>query len=145
MNLLRRFVLRDATAHQSMSAFVQQNWLATAKAERPLQVVVSEYKAKRRDEQNALMWAHLAEISEQAWTGGRRFAADIWHEHFKRTFLPEMCAKGVAKWTFLPDGATLILRMSTTDLNITEFAAYWTECQAHAATELGVQFRAIER
>lgn len=79
-------------------------------AEKPLEVRVSERKMSRRDEQNALMWAGpLKDISQQVYLNGRTYSPEVWHEHFKREFLPEefdeeLCKDGYEKWTFLPSG-----------------------------------------
>ena len=63
------------------------------------------------------------------------------HEHCKREFLPESCAKGVEKWGYLPSGER-ILTMSTTDLNTAEFADYMHQVFAFGG-ELGVVFGEI--
>ena len=102
------------------------------------QVTIALHKRKRRNQQNRLMWAALNDISKQAWIDYRRFSAEVLHEHCKREFLPETCAKGVEKWGYLPSGERILI-MSTTDLNTAEFADYMHQVFAFGG-ELGVVF-----
>lgn len=141
--VFHRVLRTDADAH-ALYAVLKSNREAFAERGEPLQVTVSVYKAKRKDEQNALMWVILQQIAEQAWVRGVRYDAETWHVLYKRMFLPEMNARGAPKWRVLPDGERELV-MSTTELNVTEFSTYLNEVQAHAAAELGVQLSANPR
>jgi len=86
---------------------------------------------KRTAKQNKRYWGKgvLAQIAEQAAPGGRLYAAETWHEQFKRKFI------GVIE---LPDGS--VVGKSSTDLNTAEFCEFCDKVEAYAATDLGVCF-----
>ena len=115
-------------------------------AEKPLQLVVDEYKPPRKPDQNALMWAGpLRDISEQAWLEGRKFSAEAWHELLKQELLPEefdpeLCREGYQKWTITPRGDRVLIG-TTTKLTVKGFAQYLESLYAFGAS-LGVQFHA---
>ena len=110
----------------------------------PLQVIVSRYRATRSNEQNAYMWvAVLTPAAEQVTANGTKFSPETWNEYLKMKFLPETCAKGIDKWLVLP-GGDRVLRMSTSDLDVSEMTLYLEECTAHLASEYGVRFLDLE-
>ncbi len=86
---------------------------------------------KRTKPQNRRYWGRgvLAQIAEQATVNGKLFAAETWHEQFKRMFI------GVIE---LPDGS--VVGMSSTGLDTSEFSEFCTKVEAYAATDLGVTF-----
>lgn len=127
--MLKTFVLRTETNAQALYAFLKANWKAMAAQDKPLSVTVTEHKAKRNNPQNALYWATLREIAEQGWVGGKRYSDEAWHEMFKRKFI------GLEE---LPDGSQS--GISTTTLNVGDFADYINQIQAYAASELGIVF-----
>ena len=143
MSLRRSFVLHGPIQAKLLHAFLKSNAAEMAKQGQPLEVSVSVYKAKRSKDQNNLMWALLEQIAQQAFVGGRRFEAEVWHEHMKRELLPDETLKGVKKWRVLPSGHR-DLGMGTTDLNTAEFSLYLEALQAKAASELGVEFDHME-
>lgn len=113
-----------------------------------MEVVIRERKKQRTKYHNAAMWAGmLNDIEEQAWLLGRQYHKDIWHEHFKREFLPEgheddfakMVLKGYEKWRELPSGERICIG-STTKLTKYGMALYMQKCEAYAANDLGVRF-----
>lgn len=112
--------------------------------EEPLEVVVRERVKPRKLSQNALMWAGpLTDIAEQAWVQGRRFPAEVWHEQFKRDFLPEeydpeLCLEGYRKWDVTPRGDRVLVG-STTMLTRKGMAQYLQQVEA-AGAALGVEF-----
>ena len=71
----------------------------------------------------------LAQIAEQAAPGGKQYAAEVWHEQFKRQFI------GVIE---LPNGQ--VVGKSSTDLTTAEFCDFCDQVEAYASTELGVTF-----
>jgi hypothetical protein len=115
----------------------------------PIEVRIGECVKVRKQDQNALMWSGpLIDISEQAYVNGRTFSPDVWHEFFKREYLPEqydeeLCKEGYRKWEIDPAGNRVLVG-STTQLTIKGFAQYLTQIEAHGAS-LGVMFRARER
>lgn len=132
--IYREFVLRTPAAWHSLVAFIRQNAQACADAESPLRLIVTSEDRKRNAEQNKRYWGHvLREIAGQAWVAGRQFDKDTWHEYLARRF-------GVCEDVTLPDGEIVQRRKSTAQMSVCEFADYMTQCEAYAATELGVQF-----
>lgn len=125
---LRTFVLRGDSNAQALWAFLKGNWRQMADAGKPLAISVAEHKAKRSGDQNRRYWALLNEIEANAWLDGRQFSAQAWHAYFAAQFIG--CED-------LPGGGTVAI--STTTLNVEEFAAYMTRIEAYAATELGVE------
>lgn len=117
-----------------------------------MEVVFREHKQKRTKDHNAAMWAGMIDdVAEQAWIGGRKFSKEVWHQHFKREFLPEgnepyydrMVMKNYRKWEDMPGGARELIG-STTRLTGFGMSWYMERCSAYAAQELGVRFSARE-
>jgi hypothetical protein len=143
--LVRKFVLYTDADVDRFMVFMRANRKPMAEQERYLQIVVSEYKASRSNEQNAYMWVGVLEpTAEQCWSGGARFKAEVWNEYFKELYLPEVNAKGMDKWMMLPNGSRRLM-MSTSDLNHDEMTLYLHQISAHAASELGVLLPANPR
>lgn len=116
----------------------------------PLMVTIEKHRKTRTKEQNALMWGHrLKMIADQVWVLGKQFDSDVWHEQFKRKFLPEfgcqdydkLVTKGYRKWVELPDRTRDCIG-STTQLTTLGMTKYLEECDAFAITELGVCYDA---
>lgn len=118
--------------------------------EKPLEFVMREEVKARKPDQNALMWAGpLRDIEAQGYVEGRTYSADVWHEHFKREFLPEefdpaLCKEGYRKWDYTPKGERVLVG-STTQLTVRGFALYMKQVEAYAQVELGVQLHASPR
>ncbi len=91
---------------------------------------------KRTAPQNRRYWGRgvLAQIAEQATVGGKLFAAEVWHEQFKRQFI------GVIE---LPNGE--VIGKSSTELTTGEFSEFCTQVEAYAVTDLGVIFYELEQ
>lgn len=143
--LVRRWVFYTRADWDRFIAFMGQNLKPMADQSRFLQCVVSEYKESRSSAANAYMWAGiLMPVSEQAFVGGQRFKPEVWSEHLKELFLPEINARGMDKWMVLPNGNRRLV-MGTSNLNTAEMALYLDQCAAYAATELGVQLPANPR
>lgn len=113
----------------------------------PLEFVLRERQKVRGLDANARMWAGpLRDIAEQAYVDGRTYSAEVWHEYFKREFLPEeydeaLCKEGYRKWDVDP-GGNRVLVGSTTQLTKCGFAQYMERLVASAVTEFGVQISA---
>jgi hypothetical protein len=116
---------------------------------RPLEVSAREVVKNRSLDANAAMWAGpLRDIAEQAWVQGRQYTAEVWHEHFKREYLPEefeedLCRAGYRKWDYLPNGERVLVG-STIKLTARGFALYLQSVEAFGAG-MGVQFSDYER
>lgn len=150
--LVREFVFRDRADWDRFVAFMGANLAPMAEAKRYLRCVVSEYKATRSTEANAYMWAGILEpTAQQAYVAGQRYTAEVWHEHAKELFLPEINARGQEKWYYPPElpnpkMAALLqppqkqrrLVMSTSHLNTAEMALYLDQVAEYVTTELGV-------
>lgn len=119
-------------------------------AESPVECLLREEVKARKPDQNSLMWAGpLKDIAEQGYLNGRTFSAEVWHEHFKREYLPEefdpaLCKEGYRKWDYTPKGERVLVG-STTQLTVRGFALYMKAVEAFAQVELGVQFHANPR
>ena len=102
------------------------HWLQAGKT-----LTLSVSLKKRTQKQNRRYWGRgvLAQIAEQAAVGGKLFAAETWHEQFKRQFI------GV---TELPNGE--VVGKSSTGLTTAEFCEFCDQVEAWACTELGVRF-----
>ena len=142
----RTILLRSETQRETAAAMLRA---APLDADQPLELVLREKSKGRRLDQNAAMWAGpLRDIAEQAWTKGRKFQAEIWHEHFKREYLPEDDDPDLArlvknpdtyrKWDVTPRGDRVLVG-SSTDLTEYGFARYGQQIEAEGS-ELGVEF-----
>jgi len=122
---------------------------------RPLELVLREEPKARRLDQNSAMWAGpLRDIAEQAWVGGRQFSAEVWHEHFKREYLPEDASSDpydqaqlallvknpqtYRKWDMTPKGDRVLVG-SSTQLTERGFSEYMRQIEADGAN-MGVEF-----
>lgn len=123
-------------------------------SENPLEIVIREKQVKRKPDQNAMMWAGpLKDIAEQACVDGRQFSAEVWHEYFKKEFLPEVNDPDLhelvtdpenwKKWDFGPDGERVLVG-TTTRLSKKGFARYTMQLEA-CGSNLGVMFSASPR
>ena len=101
-------------------------------AEHPWELVVRKYGKKRTVDQNKRYHAVCREISEQLFVDGKRYGPDTLKEHFKRLFI------GTTDAT-LPDGTTAVYGISTTTLNVGQFADFMTKIDVWAC-EHGVIF-----
>lgn len=114
-------------------AFLKAHWRAMAAAGKPLAVEVRPYKDKRTIEQNKKLHAMIRDIAEQAWVSGRQHNEEEWKEYIRRRFI------GVEDF-HLPNGCRIERGISTTSLDIEEFAKLITMVEAWAVTDLGVEF-----
>lgn len=107
------------------------HWLKAGK-----QLVLTIKLRQRTPKQNRRYWGGgvLAQITAQAAPGGKLYAAEVWHEMFKRQFI------GVIE---LPNGQ--VVGMSSAKLSTAEFSEFCTQVEAYAAMELGVRFVDLER
>lgn len=136
--LVRKFIIRSRADWNLFFAFFMANIEAVLARGEALQLVVSIYKKTRSSEANSFMWAGLlTPIAQQAWSAGVQYKAEVWNEYYKEEYLPEVNAKGMDKWMYLPNGARRLM-MSTTDLNTDEMRDYLDQVSAHATSELGV-------
>lgn len=139
----KTILLNGQVSYQRALALMQT---APIDLKRPLEFVLREQVKSRKPDQNALMWAGpLKDIAEQVVSNGRRYSAEVWHEYFKRQYLPEFfdavqCKETYRKWEEAPDGTRTLIG-STTQLTVKGFAQYMEQVYAFGANH-GVRFQA---
>ena len=107
-------------------------------------VTIKPYSKRRTSEQNRLQWAGmLGDIAKQAQIAGRFFSEQVWHEHCKERFLPDVHVDGITlknyvKWIEMPSG-NLKMVGSTTQLTTKGMTDYLDQCYA-LGCEMGVRF-----
>ena len=127
---MKTFILREDRNAQALWAFLKQNWKALAEAGKPLQIDIGPERTQRSIQANRRYWAILRCISETGWIHGQQFGQDAWHEFYKRKFIG--CLD-------LPGGQ--VVGISSAKLSIEDFTAYMAQVEAHAATDLGIEFQ----
>lgn len=120
-------VLRTDADAQALWDLLKAQWRPAATNGKPLSVSVATYRVKRTDSQNKRLHALVSEISEQAVLGGKRYDTEAWKEYFRQAFI------GVEE---LPGGS--VRGISTTSLDIGEFAEFMNKIEAYAVQELGI-------
>lgn len=111
---------------------------------KPLEIVIREEVKPRKPDQNALYWVGpLSDIAAQAYIDGRTLPAEVWHETYKRLYLPEefdaeLTKEGYRKWAYDRDGQRVLIG-STTQLTVKGFARYLEQVIADGAS-MGVEF-----
>ena len=118
-------------------------------ADGTMEAVFRKITKARTPDQNSAMWSGpLRDIEDQAWVEGKQYKADVWHEHFKLEYLPEiddpdieiLAKKGYRKWDYTPNDRRVLVG-STTQLTTTGMARYLTQIEAYGGS-LGVRFHA---
>ena len=118
-------------------------------SENPIELTLREEVKARKPDQNAQMWSGvLFDIAAQAYVGGRTYSAEVWHEQFKREYLPEefdeaLTKEGYRKWDITPKGDRVLIG-STTELTVRGFALYMQQVEAYASN-LGVMFHTVTK
>lgn len=85
----------------------------------------------RTKEQNKFYWLLLSRISESVFPRDVKYVPEVWHEQFKRLFVPSKVEK-------LPDSSEIMFFKSTTKLNKSEFSNLIEEVR-NFAVENGVE------
>lgn len=125
----RTFVLKQDSHAEALYAFLRANRKAMADAGTPLAVTVSEHKAKRSTPQNARYWGVvLKQIAENGWVDGKQFSTEAWHAYLAAKFIGTEEGPGGQQTP-----------ISTTTLDVGSFADFMTQCEAFAASELGLE------
>lgn len=143
----RKILLRSELQRDSAIAALSN---APLDADKPLEFLLREEVKARKPDQNSLMWAGpLKDIAEQGYVKGRTYSAEVWHEQFKREYLPEefdpeQCKEGYRKWDYTPNGDRVLIG-SSTDLTVRGFAIYLKQIEVFAQVDLGVQLHASPR
>ena len=127
MSQTQIFVLREDDDAQGLWDFLKGRWRELAAKGKPLSVSVASYRVRRTNSQNSRYHAIVAEISERAVVAGKRYDVEAWKEFFKQKFI------GTEE---LPGGS--VRGISTTTLDIGEFADFMNKIEAYAAQELGI-------
>lgn len=132
--LYREFVIKNPAIWETFMAFAKQNVKAMVEAGHPMRIIATSSDSRRNNEQNKRYWGFvLKTVADQAWVEGKQYSQDVWHEYFARKF-------GVCEDITLPGGEVITRRKSTTQMTVSEFAEYMTQCETYAATKLGVEF-----
>lgn len=115
-------------------------------AENPIQITISEQTKARGLDANAYYWLRLGEIASQAWSGGRQYDSDVWHEYCKKNVMPDMVETkdGEIVSKYLPSPGDIRVIISTTKLSRKQFSEYTEMIEAFGAG-LGVMFSANPR
>lgn len=148
MSLERTIVIDSQQKAEAACRFIESNWKPLSDSGHPMASHFHEHKPDATKEQRGLMWIRLDEIASQVWIEGRQYAADCWHEHCKREYLPDepgpskRCRKGYRKWDIDPMTGERVLVGSTEGLTTFGKAEYLTQIMAWGATEMGVHFSA---
>ena len=129
----REFRMTGRAVWQSFVQFIREHAKSFLERGKPLRVIVTDSEKHRSSEQNARYWAILSEIAEKAGINGQKFSREVWHEYYARIYLP-------LDEVILPDGEIIQRRVSTTSLKVPQFSNYMNQVEAHAATELNVEF-----
>lgn len=141
---LRRILLREPEQVERAIAAIRN---APLDPIRPLECLIREEVKARKQSQNDAMWAGtLKDIAEQVWVEKRQYSAAVWHEHFKKEYLPEaydpeLCkCETYRKWDTDPGGDRILVG-STTDLTRKGFAQYVMQVEAFGGNH-GVEYSA---
>jgi hypothetical protein len=122
------YVVRDEKILARVISVINGNWRGMLATGHPMLVHLMSENARRTIEQNRLYWKLLSNMAEGAWVAGRKYDKDAWHEHMRMLFLPRL--EG-------PDGSSY--PVSTSSLNVKQFAAYIDQIEAYAANDLGIE------
>lgn len=102
-------------------------------------ITAAECADSRSIQQNSFYWGFiLRDISQQAVIEGRRYVADAWHEHFKRTFLGYQFKRVVIAGR--KRKAVVKELRSTTRLSVKNMSTFLEQVIAFAVTDLGIRF-----
>ena len=134
----RKFLLRGPDQVRALVALIPN---LPIDPDKPLEVLIREEAKERKLSKNALYWALLSEISDQAWLHGKQYSKDVWHEFAKKEIMPNMIktkdGEERTKWCDSPTGSPVAI--STTMLEDECFGNYITALEAFVAG-LGVRF-----
>ena len=134
----RRFLLRGTDQVKSLLALIPN---LPVNPDHPLEILIREEPKERKLSKNALYWALLSEISDQAWLHGRQYSKDVWHEYCKSNIMPDKIitkdGETRSKWLDSPSGSPVVI--STTMLEDNCFSEYITAVEAFGGG-LGVRF-----
>lgn len=132
MSLYRAFLIRDESHANAAIALIKGNWSAMAQSGKPMSVTVQESGSKRTTDQNKRLHAILTDIANQAWVNGRQYDVETWKEYARQKYI------GVEEID-MPDGSRIKRGISTTTLNVAEFANFMNQIELDAAENLGVE------
>ena len=83
-------------------------------------------RLRRSNPQNALLWLLYHKMAEQLKPNGQKYSAEAYHTYYKSKFL------GCQDMT-MPNGKTIPIPNSTTELDVAEFSDFFTKVEADAA------------
>lgn len=94
---------------------------------------VEEYKTTRNSEQNAKMWAMLAEISAQVEWYGQKLTSEEWKDVFTASLKRLKVVPGL-------DGGFVVIGAHTSKMSVAELSEL-IECAMAFGTQKGVKWR----
>lgn len=137
MTLIREFKVTSESAITAIDSILRSNWKPLHEAGETLHVIITSAQEKRRAQQNKYYWSVVINsIATQAWSGGRQFGADVWHEYLSGMY-------GIKRDIELPDCSVVLKRLSTSEMTVREFSEYTEKVTVYGATELGIKFPAM--
>ncbi len=133
MSERRTFICRDDAVTARMVADVHR----MRQAGMVPQVVLSEHKAKRSNDQNAGMWADLTDVSRQVEWHGMKLSPEDWKHIFSASLKRQRAVPGL-------DGGFVVLGIHTSKMSVGEMCELRELIWAFGAQQ-GVKFTAPER
>lgn len=138
-NALQVYAADQAAAHRACLAGWDLAKRITGSGE-GVEIIVRQAEDQRSLRANRFYWGFVLKvIAAQAVIGGQRYAAEAWHELFKRQFL----GYSIKKATVAGRRRKMVTRTlrSTTELSPRKFVKYLDQIMAFAATDLHVEWR----
>jgi hypothetical protein len=129
----RRFILRSKAQSERAAAFLQSLPLDPSM---PLEVVIRDHDPARTTDQNAALWAALADISEQVVWHGQKYAPEDWKDIITAGLKTQRFAPGI-------NGGLVALGISTSRLRKKQFGDLLEYVSWFGALK-GVKFSAPE-
>lgn len=128
----RTFVIDNADRARAVCRVIAEQWALAQRLGRPLVVTLEVEHRQRTTSQNARLHALIRAIA-QCPIDGRRFGVEAIKEYVRRRFLG-------TEEIDLPDGTRIERGVSTTTLDVAQFARLMDEVEAWAVSELGIEF-----
>lgn len=127
-------------AHKTLAGMVWQQIKALAVAGHGTVVEVRTAEDVKTDKQRRYLHGYvLMTIAQQAVVNGQKFDMKTWKEWYRSTYLGSKTV--TFKDPFTGKKIRRRQRVSTEDLGVKGYSEYIERVTAHAATELGVEFR----
>lgn len=127
----RTFVIDNADRARAVCRVIATQWPLAQRLGRPLVVTLEVERRKRTVAQNRRLYVLIRAIAERP-IDGRRFSVEAIKEYVRRRFIG--CEE-----IDLPDGTRIERGISTTTLDVAQFARLTDEVEAWAVSDLGIE------